>query len=133
LSKSFNPEHFYLSNQGHIKLSNRVYRGFMMGYDQYRYDLNKGDVVGHYFDNKKLHRINIKFGFGDATYDRQLIKENLGTIKYKIRNNNLYTEDDMLVYELVQPPPQININDSKNNIKDKSKLIHESTHTEKKR
>lgn len=121
LSKSLNPKHIYLGKQGHTKLSNKIYSGFMMEYDQYRNDLTKGDILGYYFNSKKLHSINIKFDFSNATYDRQLIKENLGQIKYKISNNNLYTEEDILVYELVtcqvHPSSQINIDDSKNIIK----------------
>lgn len=96
---AFKPTRLDFDTLGHIKISKKEYSGFMMEYDPYR-EFQEGEKVGVSFIDSNISMIKIKAAFDFASYDRQLIQENLGKIKYKIVKDNLYTVDGEVAYGL---------------------------------
>lgn len=96
---AFNPVRIRLDQQGRVVLSKQAYYGFMMEYDQYRYDLKKGEVIGYYFEKEdKLAVIKFRSEFGQAAYDRELKQKYLGTLQYLVKEDGLYNQDGELIY-----------------------------------
>lgn len=96
----FNPVRLNFDSLGHIRLSKKEYSGFMMEYDPYR-EFSVGEDVGTSIVDTRISKICIKADFDFASYDRQLIQENIGNIRYKRVGDKLYTEEGKLAYELV--------------------------------
>lgn len=96
----FKPERIRFDQRGKVILSKQIYSGFMMEYEQYRYDRKKVDVIGHYFENEhKLTAIKFHSGFGQAGYDRELKQKNLGTFQYLMKDDGLYSEEGELIFK----------------------------------
>lgn len=97
---AFNPVRIRLDQQGRVALSKQTYYGFMMEYDQYRYDLKEGEVIGYYFEKEdKLAVIKFRSEFGQAGYDRELKQKYLGTLQYLVKEDGLYSVDGELIYK----------------------------------
>lgn len=94
---AFNPERIRFDQRGKVMLSKKNYYGFMMEYEQHR-DYKKGEVIGHYFEDKQLSAIKFHSAFGQAAYDRELKQKNLGTLRYIVKEDGLYSEKGELVF-----------------------------------
>jgi hypothetical protein len=98
--KQDNFSEIYLGETGHVKLSKKVYYGFMIKYETH--SSKPGEVLGHYFEDRNIDRINIVSEF-NASFDRRLIKEDLGNIKYETKGKCLYSVGGDFSYKKINP------------------------------